>query len=98
MLKGGLLPSPIIIPLSSTPLAAKNKIDSQTFIEIRSGLICILIDSVFSCLNIQMFQMAEFILLLMDQNLIHFEVEVHRPICIEELFDSELDDVLSKQL
>jgi hypothetical protein len=33
MLKGGgLLPSPIIIPLSSN-----NKIDTQSFIEIRSG-------------------------------------------------------------
>ncbi len=38
MLKGGLLPSPIIIPLSSSPLSLKNKIDTQTFIELRSGL------------------------------------------------------------
>lgn len=86
MLKGGLLPSPIIIPLSSTPLVAKNRIDSQTFIEIRSGLIDIFWLNIYS--NIQMFQMHEFILQLMDLNLIHFEVVVHRPICIEERFDS----------
>jgi hypothetical protein len=39
MLKGELLPSPTIIPLLSNPLLSKNKIDTQTFIEIRSGLI-----------------------------------------------------------
>ncbi|CAF2947711.1 unnamed protein product [Rotaria sp. Silwood2] len=38
MLKAGLLPSPIIIPLSSNPLSSKNKIDTQTFIEIRSDV------------------------------------------------------------
>lgn len=37
MLKGGLLPSPVIVPLSSNPLALKNKIDTQTFLELRSG-------------------------------------------------------------
>jgi hypothetical protein len=39
MLKAGLLPSPVIIPLSSNPLSTKNKIDTQTFIELRSGFI-----------------------------------------------------------
>lgn len=37
MLKAGLLPSPTINALSSNPAASKNKIDSQTFLEIRSG-------------------------------------------------------------
>jgi hypothetical protein len=41
MLKAGLLPSPVIIPLSSNPLSTKNKIDTQTFIELRSGFILI---------------------------------------------------------
>jgi hypothetical protein len=39
MLKAGLLPSPVIIPLSSNPLSTKNKIDTQTFIELRSFFI-----------------------------------------------------------
>ncbi len=39
MLKAGLLPSPVITPLSSNPLSSKNKIDTQTFIELRSGFI-----------------------------------------------------------
>jgi len=43
MLKGGLLSSPNIIPLSSNPLALKNKIDTQTFLEIHSGFQLILI-------------------------------------------------------
>ncbi|CAF3586615.1 unnamed protein product [Rotaria sordida] len=38
MLKAGSLPSPIITPLSSNPLSLKNKIDTQTFIEIRSDV------------------------------------------------------------
>ncbi|CAF1231961.1 unnamed protein product [Rotaria sp. Silwood1] len=38
MLKAGLLPSPIITALSSNPLSSKNKIDTQTFIEIRSDV------------------------------------------------------------
>lgn len=38
MLKGGLLPSPVIVPLSSNPLALKNKIHTQTFIELRSDV------------------------------------------------------------
>jgi len=42
MLKAGLLPSPVITPLSSNPLSSKNKIDTQTFIELRSGFISIL--------------------------------------------------------
>ena len=37
MLKGGLLPSPVIVPLSSNSLALKNKIHTQTFVELRSG-------------------------------------------------------------
>lgn len=37
MLKAGLLPSPIINPLSSSIAASKNKIDTQTFVELRSG-------------------------------------------------------------
>ncbi|CAF1191411.1 unnamed protein product [Rotaria magnacalcarata] len=38
MLKGGSLPSPIITPLSSSPLSSKNKIHTQTFVEIRSDI------------------------------------------------------------
>lgn len=54
MLKGGLLPSPIITPLSSSPLAAKNKIHTQTFVEIRSGFIDIIVE----CVNKQFFFLA----------------------------------------
>jgi len=39
MLKAGLLPSPIISPLSSSLTASKNKIDTQTFVELRTGLL-----------------------------------------------------------
>jgi hypothetical protein len=40
MLKAGLLPSPIINALSSSNLgSSKNKIDTQTFVELRSGLL-----------------------------------------------------------
>ena len=37
MLKAGLLPSPTINALSSNVSASKNKIDTQTFVELRSG-------------------------------------------------------------
>ena len=36
MLKAGLLPSPTITPLSNS-VSSKNKIDTQTFVELRSG-------------------------------------------------------------
>ncbi|CAF2904300.1 unnamed protein product [Rotaria sp. Silwood2] len=38
MLKAGLLPSPIITPLSSNLATSKNKIDTQTFVELRSEI------------------------------------------------------------
>ncbi len=38
MLKAGLLPSPIITPLSSGLASSKNKINTQTFVELRTGL------------------------------------------------------------
>jgi hypothetical protein len=39
MLKAGLLPSPIISALSSNLATSKNKIDTQTFVELRTGLL-----------------------------------------------------------
>jgi hypothetical protein len=39
MLKAGLLPSPTITPLSSNLASSKNKIDTQTFVELRTGLV-----------------------------------------------------------
>ena len=45
MLKAGLLPSPVINALSSSLGSSKNKIDTQTFVELKSGF---LIDFCFS--------------------------------------------------
>ncbi len=99
MLKAGLLPSPVIIPLSSNPLSTKNKIDTQTFIELRSGFILTFnyYSSVFYVIYNQMFQMYVFILLLMELNQIHFKYidpAIYRLISIEEHFDLVQENVL----
>jgi hypothetical protein len=71
MWKAGLLRSPII-----TPSESNNKIDSQTFIELRAGFSLIINKIKLSFLNIQTNQMREFISLLTEQNLIQFEMVI----------------------